>query len=93
MQGATLISNSTRITPLQRELRWVGRVLAVEAKGPKPGSRDGPAYFAILTLFGSWPFVKTNFCPEVCYVVSGSCKIRTRVFRAILPGAPWLAVM
>ena len=39
----------------QRPLRgaalgWTS--LADEAIGPKPGSRDGPAYFAILTLFG-----------------------------------------
>ena len=57
MQEATLISNSIRTTPPPGALRWVGRVLADEAKRPKPGSWDGPAYFDILTLFGSSPFV------------------------------------
>ena len=53
MQGATLISNSRRTTPPPGALRWMGRVLVDEAKRPKPESRDGPAYFAILTLFKS----------------------------------------
>ena len=53
MQGATLISNSRRTTSSPGALRWVGRVLFDEAKRPKPESRDGSAYFAILTLFGS----------------------------------------
>ena len=53
MQEATLISNSMRTTLPPGVLRWVGRDLADEAKRPKPGSRDGPAYFAILALFGS----------------------------------------
>ena len=92
MQETTLISNSKRTTLHQGALRWVGQVPADEAETPKPGSRDGPAYFAMLMLFGSWPFIKTNFCSEVCCVVSGSCEIRTRVFRAALPRAPRLAV-
>ena len=53
MQGATLISNSRRTTSSPGALRWVGRVLVDEAKRPKPESREGSAYFAIPTLFGS----------------------------------------
>ena len=53
MQRTTLISNSRGITSPPGALRWVGRVLFDEAKRPKPESRDGSAYFAILTLFGS----------------------------------------
>ena len=49
--GATLISNSRRTTPPSGALRWVGRVLVDGTKRPKPESRDGPAYFAVLTLF------------------------------------------
>ena len=82
-----------RTTSPSGALRWVGRALADEAKRPKPGSRDGPAYFATLKLFGLCPFVKSNFCLEVCCVVPGSCEIRTRVFRAdlarrVLPTMP-----
>ena len=68
MQGATLISNSRLTTPPAGALRWVGRVLVDEAKRPKPESRDGPAYFAMLTLFGSWLFEKLIFARR--YVAS-----------------------
>ena len=70
-----------------------GRVVAEEAKMPKPGSRDGPAYFATLMLFGSWLLVKTNSFSEVCCIVSSSCEIRTRIFRAALLRLPRLPVM
>ena len=53
MQGATLISNSRRTMSPPGALRWVGRVLVDEAKRPKPESRDGSAYFAILTCSDS----------------------------------------
>ena len=53
MQGAILISNSRRTTSPPGALRWVGRVLFDEAKRPKFESRDGSAYLAVLTLFGS----------------------------------------
>ena len=52
MQGATLISNSRRTTSPTGAPCWMGRVLFDEAKKPKPESRDGSAYFAILTLLG-----------------------------------------
>ena len=67
MQGATLISNSRRTTPPPGAQRWVGRVLADEPKRPKPESKDGPAYFAILT-FGSRFFVILIFARR--YVAS-----------------------
>ena len=49
MQREMLISNSIGTTPSPGAMHWVGRVLADEAKRPKPGSLDGPAYFSILT--------------------------------------------
>ena len=79
--ATTSISNSMSTTSPPGATRWVGRVLADEANRPKPGSRDGPAYFAVLTLFGSWPFVKTNFRLDLSCVVSGAYGIQTRVFR------------
>ena len=45
---------------------------------PKHGSRDGPAYFAILMFRSS--LVKINFCPDVCCVVCGFCGFQTQVF-------------
>ena len=48
IQRATLFSNSMRATPPYGALRLVERVLADEAKKPKPGSRDSPTYLAIL---------------------------------------------
>ena len=53
MQGAALISHSTRTTSHPGALSWVGQVLVDEAEKPKPESRIGPTYFAILTFLGS----------------------------------------
>ena len=53
IQGAMLICNSMLTTPAPGAPRWAGRVLADEAKRPKPGSRNGFAYFDTLTLFES----------------------------------------
>ena len=76
--GTTLISNSMRTTsPPGRCAGWDESLLM----RPKPGSRDCPAYFAVLTLFESWPFVKSDFCSKVCCVVSSSSEIRSLVFR------------
>ena len=93
MHKATFISNSMHTTPPPRALRWVGRILADEAKIPKSGFRDGATYFATLTLFGSPLFLKSNFYPEVCCVAFGSCKLRTRVFRAAFPRIPGRSVV
>ena len=93
MQGATLISSSMHPTLPSGAQCCMGWVLFDEAKRPKPGSRDGPAYFAILTLPGLWLFVKANFCPEVCCVASGFCKLQTGVFWAPLSRIPGLAIM